>query len=101
MARKETSYAEWLNNIRQYTRRKLDVLQQHYETAGRPYTEIQKSIVTYLNVGSKGMTAIEILQLCHDFANLGFQYVILVIPNCYEIKPLEILGREVIPALST
>lgn len=101
MARQEASYAEWLNNIRHYTRRKLDVLQQHCETMGRPFAEIEKSIVTYLNIGSKGMSATEVLRLCHDFADLGFQYVIFVIPNCYEIEPLAVLGREVIPALST
>lgn len=47
------------------------------------------------------MLCMEVLQLCRDFADLGFQYVIFVIPNCHEIEPLAMLGREVIPALST
>jgi hypothetical protein len=55
--------------------------------------------VTNIKVGSDGMTADEILQLCHDFSDIGFQYVIFVIPNCHEIEPLAILGREVIPQI--
>lgn len=100
MARKEGSYAEWLNNVGRYTRRKLDVLQQYCETLGRPYEDIEKSIVTYIKTGSGGMNSAEVLQLCHDFANLGFQYVIFVILNGYETGTLEAIGRDVIPAAS-
>ena len=99
MARKEKSYVEWLNNVRQFAKQKLDVLQQHCETFGRPYGEIEKSIVTYIRIGSDGMATSEVLQLCNDFADLGFQYVIFVIPNCYEIEPLEAIGCEVIPTV--
>jgi alkanesulfonate monooxygenase SsuD/methylene tetrahydromethanopterin reductase-like flavin-dependent oxidoreductase (luciferase family) len=100
LARKEESYAEWLQKVKEYTQRKLDILQGHCEAVGRPYEEIEKSIVTYIKVGSDGMTSAEILQLCHDFAELGFKYVIFVISNCHEIEPLATLGREVIPAVS-
>ncbi|MBN1875818.1 MAG: LLM class F420-dependent oxidoreductase [Anaerolineae bacterium] len=99
MARKEESYAEWLDHIRQYTRRKLNVLQQHCEACGRSYGEIEKSVVTYIKVGADGMSSGEVLQLCHDFAELGFQYVIFVILNCHDIEPLAMLGRSVIPAV--
>ena len=98
-ARKEDSYAEWLDNVGKYTRRKFEALQQHCDTVGRPYGEIEKSVVTYLRVGSDGMTSAEVLQLCNDLAGLGYQYVIFVITNCYEIEPLVTLGREVIPAV--
>jgi hypothetical protein len=50
-------------------------------------------------VGSDGLAGDEILQLCHDFSDMGFQYVIFVISNSYEIDPLAILGREVIPQI--
>ena len=100
LARKEENYAEWLKHVHQYTQRKLDVLQGHCETFGRSYDEIEKSIVTYIKVGSDGMTSEEVLQLCHDFADIGFQYVIFVISNCHEIEPLALLGREVIPSVS-
>jgi F420-dependent oxidoreductase-like protein len=100
LARKEESYAEWLEKVGGYTRRKLLILQEHCEAVGRPYQEIEKSVVTYIRVGSDGMTSAEVLQLCHNFADLGFQYVIFVISNVHEIEPLSTLGREVIPAIS-
>jgi hypothetical protein len=100
MARKEESYAEWLENVGRYTQKKFDVLRDHCENVGRVYDEIEKSIVTYIKVGSDGMSSTEVLQLCNDFTNLGFTYVIFVIPNCHEIEPLATLGREVIPAVS-
>jgi hypothetical protein len=92
----EGKYYQLANPIK----RKLDVLQGHCEAVGRPYGEIEKSIVTYIKVGSDGMTSEQVLQLCHDFADLGFQYVIFVISNCHEIEPLAELGRNVIPAVS-
>ena len=100
MARQEKSYADWLEKVEQYAQQKLSVLQRHCEAVGRPYEDIEKSIVTYINVGSDGMDSAEVVQLCHDLAELGFQYVIFVIPNGYEIVPLELLGREVIPIVS-
>lgn len=99
-ARKEESYAEWLTNVGEYTAQKLDILQGHCEAVGRPYEEVEKSITTYVKVGSDGMTTAEVLQLCRDFANLGFQYVIFVISNAHEIEPLAALGRDIIPAVN-
>jgi hypothetical protein len=55
--------------------------------------------VTNIKVGSDGMTADEILRLCHDFSDIGFHYVIFVISNFHEIEPLMILGRVVIPQI--
>jgi F420-dependent oxidoreductase-like protein len=99
MARKEDSYAAWLQTIGQYTQHKLEVLRSHCKNLGRPFEEIEKSIVTYLNIGSDGMSPAEVLQLCRDFSDLGFQYMIFVIPNCHEIEPLAMIGRDVIPAV--
>ena len=100
MARQEKSYADWLEKVEQYAQQKLSVLQRHCEAVGRPYEDIEKSIVTYINVGFDGMDSAEVVQLCRDLAELGFQYVIFVIPNGHEIAPLELLGREVIPIVS-
>lgn len=99
LAREDDSYASWLGRIGPRIQHKLSVLRTHCESVGRPYDEIEKSIVTYIKVGSDGMNPDEILQLCHDFADLGFQYVIFVISNVHEIKPLELFGEAIIPQL--
>jgi len=46
------------------------------------------------------MNSAEILQLCNDFSNLGFQYVIFVIVNAHEIKPLETFAETIIPQVA-
>jgi len=97
LARQEASYEEWLLRISSILERKLEVLQAHCETVGRNYDEIEKSVVTYIKVGSNGMASEEILRLCHDFADLGFRYVIFVISNAYEVEPLKVIGENIIP----
>lgn len=97
LARKEDSYEDWLKAKSALLQHKLDVLRDHCKAVGRPYDAIEKSIVTYIKVGEDGMTTDEILQLCKDFESLGFQYVIFVISNVHEIKPLQMIGEKVIP----
>jgi F420-dependent oxidoreductase-like protein len=100
LARQDESYAAWLEQLSPKIQHKLSVLNKHCEAIGRPYDDIEKSIVTYIKVGADGMGQDEILQLCLDFANLGFQYVIFIISNAYEIKPFEVFGEAIIPQLS-
>ena len=40
------------------------------------------------------------IELCRQLADLGFQHVIFNMPNVHEIKPLEIIGNEVIPTVA-
>ena len=101
LARQDASYAEWLQSINPILHRKLDVLKEHCEAVGRAYDEIEKSVVTYIKVGGDGMTATEILQLCHDLADLGFGYVIFVISNSHEISPLDVFGENITPQLTS
>ena len=100
LARPDASYADWLQRIRSGLQRKLDILQMHCDSVGRDYVEIEKSVVTYIKIGSDGLSADEILGLCHDFSEIGFGYVIFVISNAHEIKPLEIFGESIIPEIT-
>lgn len=99
LARPDENYAAWLERISPKIQHKLSVLKKHCEVVNRPYDEIEKSIVTYIKVGSDGMGPDEILQLCHDFADLGFQYTIFVISNAHEIAQLEVFGDAIIPLI--
>ena len=81
---------------------KLGVLRQHCETIGRNYDDIEKTMLGRINPGSNGgLATAELIENCKDWAKLGFQHVILSdVPNVQEIKPLEVIGREVIPAVA-
>ena len=96
LSRQDASYADWLQRVSSVLQRKLDILQEHCKTVRRDYAEIQKSVVTYIKVGADGMSSDEILQLCQDFALLGFEYIIFVISNLHEIEPLRVIGEQVI-----
>ena len=43
------------------------------------------------------MTVDDVLDICLELHELGVEHVIYNMLNCYEITPIEILGKEVIP----
>ncbi|MFX0197527.1 MAG: LLM class F420-dependent oxidoreductase [Candidatus Hodarchaeota archaeon] len=89
-------YKDGLNMVR----RKLAILEQHCNDIGRPYDEIEKTIVTYIKLASDAMDSTDVIKICQELANLGFQHIIFNMPNVHEIEPLEIIGQEVIPQVA-
>jgi F420-dependent oxidoreductase-like protein len=81
--------------------RKLDVLREHCEAVGRPYDEIEKTAMTSLDPGENGEKLDELLGQLRHLASLGIDEVHGWVPRVSEITPLELLGREVIPAAAT
>lgn len=92
----QTSYKDGLV----YLRKKLSILKQHCKNVGRSYSDIEKTIVTYVKLAPGAQSTTEVIELCRKLADLGFQHVIFNMPNSHEIKPLEIFGQEVIPKVS-
>ncbi len=76
---------------------KLAILQQHCGEVGRDYNEIERTLLaplTEVNVS-------ELIQNCQTWAKLGIQHVIFTnIPNVHTVNPVEIIGREIIPAVA-
>ncbi len=74
---------------------KLDVLKGHCEAVGRDYDEIERSV---LLPAGETVDPPALIEQCQALAKLGIQHVMLSnVPQVYEIKPLEIIGKEVIP----
>jgi hypothetical protein len=46
------------------------------------------------------MTPASVIDLCRSLAEVGIQQVIFNMPNVHELAPLEVFGREIIPAVS-
>lgn len=80
-------------------RRKLAVLEKHCDNVGRPCDEIEKTVVTYIKLAPDAMNATKVIELCRELSDLGFQHVIFNMPNVHEIRPVEIIGDDVIPAV--
>jgi F420-dependent oxidoreductase-like protein len=81
-------------------RHKLEVLRRHCEKVGRPYEDIERTVLGTVNLAPDGMSASEMVDMCGDLAEIGIQHLIVNMPNVHEIKPIEAIGREVIPAVA-
>jgi len=81
-------------------RRKLDILKSHCEKVGRDYNEIEKTTLSSVELAPGKMSAKDILAECRSMAALGIQQCIFNMRNDYEIKPLEIFGKEIIPEVA-
>jgi hypothetical protein len=79
---------------------KLGVLRRHCEEEGRDYVEIEKTCTFGFDVGEKGEKVDELVGQLRWLAGMGIETVIGVVPNVDRIRPLEILGSEVIPAVA-
>ena len=79
---------------------KLETLRQYCETEGRDYDAIEKTCMFALDVREDGSKADELIMGLRRVAGMGIQNVIGVVPHLGRITPLEVIGREVIPAVT-
>jgi F420-dependent oxidoreductase-like protein len=79
-------------------RRKLEVLRRHCEEVGRRYDDIERTAIGAFDFGGGGMTAAGALERCRKLADAGIQHFIVSLPRAHEMTPIEIMGKEVIPA---
>jgi F420-dependent oxidoreductase-like protein len=80
--------------------KKLDVLRRHCEAEGRDYEEIEKTCAFAFDVGENGEKVGELIEGLRWLSGMGIETVIGAVPDVYSITPLEVIGREVIPAVA-
>jgi F420-dependent oxidoreductase-like protein len=80
--------------------RKLDVLRAHCDTEGRDYDEIVKTCYFRFDVGENGERAGQVTDQLGALAEMGFQAAIGQVARVWEVRPLEVIGGEVIPAVA-
>ncbi len=80
--------------------RKLDVLRAHCEAEGRDYDEIEKTCIFRFDVGERGERASEVVDQLAGLAELGIDMVIGGVAGVWGLKPLEVIGSQVIPAVA-
>lgn len=79
---------------------KLDVLKHYCDEVGRPYGEIEKTALDTVRLAPGEMTSVQLIERCRMLSELGFQHLIFNMPNVSEIRPIEMIGREVIPEVA-
>ncbi len=77
--------------------RKLDILRQHCEAAGRDYDTIYKTAY-YVFDTSKGTQ--RIVDELGALADAGFDAAIGAVANVWDVAPLEVIGSQVIPVVA-
>ena len=79
--------------------RKLDVLRGHCEAVGRDYDEIEKTVMLGLDPGEHGENVDSILGQLERLAGLGIVHAHGIVPKVWQLSPLTLLAREVVPAI--
>jgi F420-dependent oxidoreductase-like protein len=79
---------------------KLDTLRRYCDEEGRDYDAIEKTCPYLFDVGEDGAKVGELLEQLRWLAGMGVQTVIGYVPRVDRITPLQMLGREVIPAVA-
>ena len=81
-------------------RHKLDVLKGYCDEMGRAYPDIEKTVLDTVHIAPGQMTAAQLIDKCRKLNELGFSHLIVNMPNVQDLRPLEIIGREVIPEIA-
>jgi F420-dependent oxidoreductase-like protein len=79
---------------------KLDVLREHCDALGRDYDAIEKTATTRFDVGTTGENVPAILETMRGLHDLGFTSVHVSVTDAGKLRPLEIIGRDIIPVIS-
>jgi F420-dependent oxidoreductase-like protein len=80
--------------------KKLDVLRRHCENESRDFDSIEKTCAFAFDVGQNGEKVGELIGGLHWLSRMGIETVIGVVPSVDRISPLEIISRQVIPAVA-
>jgi len=78
--------------------RKLEVLQRLCDEAERDYRSIEKTVPFAFDVGPDGSKVGDLLGQLRWLASMGAETVLGWVVGLEDIKPIEVMGREVIPA---
>lgn len=80
--------------------RKLDVLRAHCEREGRDFDDIQKTVLYNFDVGEHGENVDRIVTDLRRLSELGFTLAHGRVVNVSSMRPLEIIGKEIVPAVA-
>jgi F420-dependent oxidoreductase-like protein len=80
--------------------RKLAVLREHCDAVGRDYDEIHKTVYYRFDVGAAGERVGSTVAELERLGKLGVDMAIGQVADVETITPLEIIGRDIIPAVA-
>jgi F420-dependent oxidoreductase-like protein len=81
--------------------RKLDALRAHCEALKRPYDEIEKTLLTRVNLTQGGSDPEQIVELAREMATLGFDHFIFNMDEVHDSKHIETFRDQILPSIAT
>lgn len=78
----------------------LDDLKRHCDDLGRDFHTVEKTSLGTVTLGEGRDTVQSVIDRATNLNKLGITHAIFNMTNVFEITPLEIFGREIIPALA-
>lgn len=78
----------------------LTILKDHCAKLGRDYNSIEITSLGTVTLADGKDTVASMIERCKVLASMGVTHAIFNMTNAYELKPLEIFGKEIIPAVS-
>jgi F420-dependent oxidoreductase-like protein len=80
-------------------RAKLEVLRAHCDEIGRDYGEIEITALDEVDLRPGRMSAADVIARARAQAEAGVQHLVVNMPEVSDLRHLELLGREVVPAI--
>jgi F420-dependent oxidoreductase-like protein len=80
-------------------RGRLDALRRHCDAAGRDANEIEITALDEVDLRPGRMSTRDVVARANAQAAAGVQHLIVNIPDVWDVRHLERIGRDVIPAL--
>ena len=81
-------------------RRKYEILREHCDREGRNYDDIERTVLWIMNPGPNGENTGDMVVQFGRMAEAGAQTIIGSVGGVDSIKPLEVIGRDVIPQVA-
>ena len=80
-------------------RHKLEVLRRHCEAVGRPYESIERTALDEIDLRPGRMSPVDVVARARAQASAGIQHLIINMPDAWDLRHLERLGHEIVPAV--
>jgi len=81
-------------------RAKLDVLRRQCDSVGRPFEEIERSAIGAIDLRGGQRSVRSAIDYCREIAGAGIEHLIVSLPGDHTLAPIELMGKEVIPAVA-
>ena len=81
-------------------RAKLEVLHHNCDAIGRPFEEIERTAIGALDLRPGQVSARDAIEYCRRISDAGIQHFIVSLPGDYELTPIELMRKEIIPAVA-